>query len=437
MIISAVAVTVLWGAVLAQFPSQRNAPLRRAVWYTMVLLAAIGTLDLTAIGARLDTATGLPNAADVAQHVLAISAATLGWYCAEQVIGGPRRRTRLSGWVQTALPAATVAAMLVLFALSPARTHPTDTARYTDFPMQYAAHPEVFAYWLIFAVYLGTAFTLIAQLAWRYGRRAGRTPLGCGLVLIAAGMMAGLCYLGYGTAEVAARAAGVQGAFISTAPGIIQSLFGALIVLVAVGSLLPATRRCPLLRRLALYWSLRQLYPLWAGLCQAVPGIALDPVPVWAERIDPRDLQMRLYRRVIEIRDGYLALTPVAVPGIEDVVRAAAGRDRLGGRPAGAGPAGGAARRLRRLGLRRWPAAGQPRVPGRHRPGRRGTAAAHGGGALGHGVADGRADRAQPERCAQLKIINKASAGREQSSRPGSQRRESVRRGSDQGDQAG
>ncbi len=329
MIVSAFAVTVLWIAVLAQFPSHRNAPLRRAVWYTIALLAAIGTLDLPVIGARLDTATGLPNAADVAQHVLAITAATLGQYCAEQVIGG-RRRTRLSGWVQAALPAATVAAMLVLFALSPARTHPTDAARYTDFPMQYAAHPQAFAYWLIFAVYLGTAFTLIARMAWRYGRRAGRTPLGCGLVLIAAGMVAGLGYLGYGTAVVAARAAGVQGAFISTAPGIIQSLFGALIAAVAVGSLLPATGYCPLLRRLALYWSLRRLYPLWAGLCQAVPGIALDPVPVWADRLDPRDLQMRLYRRVIEIRDGYLALTPVAVPGIEDVVRAAAGRDRLG-----------------------------------------------------------------------------------------------------------
>ena len=94
MIISAFAVTVLWSAVLAQFPSNRNVPLRRAVRYTMVLLAAIGTLDLPAIGARLDTATGLPNLADVAQHVLAITAATLGRYCAEQVIGAPRLRPR-------------------------------------------------------------------------------------------------------------------------------------------------------------------------------------------------------------------------------------------------------------------------------------------------------------------------------------------------------
>jgi hypothetical protein len=329
MIISVVAVTVLWMVVLAQFPSQRNAPIRRAVWHTMLLLAAIGTLDVPAIGARLDSAVGLPNAADVAQHVLAIATATLGRHCAEQVIGTPPPRTRWSAAAQTALPAATVAALLVLFALSPARTHPTDAALYTDFPMQFAAHPGVIAYWLIFAAYLSTTFALIARLAWRYGRRAGRSPLGHGLLLLAAGMVAGLCYLGYGTAVVAARAAGVQGSFISTAPGVIQGLFGALIALVAVGCGLPATRHWAPVRQAALYRSLRRLYPLWAGLCQAVPGIALDPVPAWADRLDPRDLRMRLYRRVIEIRDGYMALTPVAVPGIEDLVRAATGEHRL------------------------------------------------------------------------------------------------------------
>jgi hypothetical protein len=329
MIISVLAVTVLWTTVWAQFPSHRNAPLRRAVWYTMVLLAAIGTLNLPAIGQRLDVATGLPNLADVVQHVLAVIAATLGRYCAEQILGAARPRTRWPSRLQAALPTATVATLLVLFVLSPARTHPTDTALYTDFPMQYATHPGVFAYWLIFAVYLGTTFTLIAQLAWRYGRRAGQTPLGCGLVLIAAGMVAGLGYLGVATGVVAAHAAGAHGRFIHTAPGYIQSLFGAMIVLVAVGSFLPASGYCPFIRRVAAYWSLRQLYPLWAGLCQAVPGIALDPVPDWADRIDPRDLQVRLYRRVIEIRDGYMALTPVDVPGIEDLVRDVSGPHEL------------------------------------------------------------------------------------------------------------
>jgi len=213
--------------------------------------------------------------------------------------------------------------------VSPARTRPTDIALYTDFPMQYAAHPEVIAYWAIFAAYLGTTFVIIARLGWRYGRTAGRSPLGSGLQLLAAGMVAGLTYLAYGSSVVAARAVGMQGPFIRTAADVIQALFGALIVLVAAGDVLPATQHWPLVRQAGFYRSLRRLYPLWAGLCQAVPGIALDPVPVWADRLDPRDLRMRLYRRVIEIRDGYMALSPVDVPGIEEMVRTAAGRRRL------------------------------------------------------------------------------------------------------------
>ncbi len=329
MTVSTVAVTLLWIAVLAQVPSQWRAPTRLAVWGTMLLLAAIGTLDLTAIGARLDAACGLPNVADLAQHLLAIIAATLARYSAVAIFGTPEQRARWSVVRNSAVAAGTVAALIALFAVSPARTRPTDIARYADFPMQYASHPEVIAYWAIFAAYLGTTFVIIARLAWRYGRRACRSSLGRGLQLLAAGMVAGLAYLGYGSSVVAARAAGVQGPFIRTAPGVIQSLFGALIVLVAAGGVLPATQHWPLVRQAGFYRSLRRLYPVWAALCQAVPGIALDPVPVWADRLDPRDLRMRLYRRVIEIRDGYMALYPVDVPGIEDTVRAAAGRHRL------------------------------------------------------------------------------------------------------------
>jgi hypothetical protein len=327
--VSTVAVTVLWIAVLAQVPSQWRGPARLAVWGTMLLLAAIGTLDLTAIGARLDAACGLPNIADLAQHLLAIIAATLARYSAVAIFGTPEQRARWRVVRNSAVAAGTVAALIALFAVSPARTRPTDIARYADFPMQYASHPEVVAYWAIFAAYLGTTFVIIARLAWRYGRRAGRSSLGRGLQLLAAGMVAGLAYLGYGSSVVAARAVGVQGPFIRTAPAVIQSLFGALIVLVAAGGVLPATQHWPLVRQAGLYRSLRRLYPVWAALCQAIPGIALDPVPVWADRLDPRDLRMRLYRRVIEIRDGYMALCPVDVPGIEDTVRAAAGRHRL------------------------------------------------------------------------------------------------------------
>jgi hypothetical protein len=326
---STVAVTLLWIAVFAQVPSQWHSPTRLAVWGTMLLLAAIGTLDLTAIGARLDAAFGLPNLADLTQHVLAIITTTLARYCAVAIFGTAKQRARWSAVRSSAVAACTIGALIGLFAVSPARTRPTNAALYADFPMQYAAHPAVIAYWAIFAAYLGTTFVIIARLAGRYGRTAGRSPLGSGLQLLAAGMVAGLTYLGYGTSVVVARAVGVQGPFIRTAPGVIQALFGALIVLVAAGGVLPATQHWPLVRQAGFYRSLRLLYPLWKGLCQAVPGIALDPVPAWADRLDPRDLRMRLYRRVIEIRDGYMALCPVDVPGIEETVRAAAGRRRL------------------------------------------------------------------------------------------------------------
>lgn len=227
------------------------------------------------------------------------------------------------------MAAGTIAALAALFAVSPARTSPTNTALYTDFPMQYASYPEVLAYWAIFVIYLAITFVIIGRLAWHYGRTAGRTPVGNGLRLLAAGMVAGLGYLGYGTAVVAARALGVQGSFISTAPSVIQVLFGALIVLVAVGGGLPAMQHWPVVRQARHYRSLRLLYPLWNGLCEAVPGIALNPVAGWADRLDPRDLRIRLYRRVIEIRDDYMALRPADVPGVEDAVHAAAGRQRL------------------------------------------------------------------------------------------------------------
>jgi hypothetical protein len=325
-------VVVLWIAVLAQFPSQRRVPIRRLVWYTMLLLCSIGTLDLPQVGSRLDHVLGVPNAADLTQHVLAIIAATLARYCTVSIFGSWGQRGRPSTARLTALPAAAIVAMVALFAASPARSHPIDAARYTDFPMQFAPNPAVLAYWLVFTAYLGATFAVFSRLAWRYGRAAGCTRVGSGLLLLAGGMGAGLGYLAYASAVVVARAAGVQGWFITTAPVVIQALFGTLLVLVAAGCVLPAAPHCPVIRRVVLYWSLRRLYPLWDGLCQAVPGIALDPVPAWADRLNPRDLRMRLYRRVIEIRDGYLALGPVDAPGIDDTVRAAAGRRPL--RPA-------------------------------------------------------------------------------------------------------
>ncbi|MBW1596155.1 MAB_1171c family putative transporter [Streptomyces sp. JJ38] len=72
------------------------------------------------------------------------------------------------------------------------------------------------------------------------------------------------------------------------------------------------------------YRSYRRLRPLWWALYRANPGIALEAPPTRLHEFVPgRDLEYRLYRRVIEIRDGQLALRPYMDP---DSVRAEARR---------------------------------------------------------------------------------------------------------------
>lgn len=74
-------------------------------------------------------------------------------------------------------------------------------------------------------------------------------------------------------------------------------------------------------RSLPTYRSLRRLYPLWMALYRATPEIALLPPPSrLADVLTLRDPTFRLYRRVIEIQDGRLALRPYADARVEDIV---------------------------------------------------------------------------------------------------------------------
>ena len=75
------------------------------------------------------------------------------------------------------------------------------------------------------------------------------------------------------------------------------------------------------------YRAHRKLYLLWSDLREITPEIALDPASSeFHDRLRLRDLDFRLYRRVIEIRDGRLALRPfldadVARQAREDALR--------------------------------------------------------------------------------------------------------------------
>jgi hypothetical protein len=83
--------------------------------------------------------------------------------------------------------------------------------------------------------------------------------------------------------------------------------------IVAVGSAATATsQRASELRDWRRdYVAHRHLYRLWADLVAAVPTVALDPATgQWQDASRIGDLHLRLYRRLIELRDAWLALRP-------------------------------------------------------------------------------------------------------------------------------
>jgi hypothetical protein len=61
----------------------------------------------------------------------------------------------------------------------------------------------------------------------------------------------------------------------------------------------------------------RRLEPLWRAVRRAAPHVVLEPPrSIRMDAWNPRNLDFRLYRRVIEIRDGVLALRPYFDPDV-------------------------------------------------------------------------------------------------------------------------
>ncbi len=92
-----------------------------------------------------------------------------------------------------------------------------------------------------------------------------------------------------------------------------------------------------LMQWLRQYVALRQLSPLWWDLYRTIPGIALDPpASRLADVLSVRDVHSRLYRRVLEIRDGLVKLQPYSHQAIVKRVlaRCAEGRNPADSPPA-------------------------------------------------------------------------------------------------------
>jgi hypothetical protein len=301
-------VLLAWTAVVFKLPAVRRNPHDpgpRAYWLGLVGVALTLTVLLPPVYLAVDRLTGVPNLARLLGHGLALAA---GWSVQAFLLllsypaatAWPRIRRR--GW---ALATALVA-MSTLFVLAPVDDETMEfTSRYADAPLI----PE---YWLLFLAYLGLTGVEVVRLSWHYAGLSDRPALRLGLRLTAVGALFGLGYITYEGSYVAMRRFG-----LGAPPGDLQAVTQALLAgaagLIVVGSTMPTWGPRIGLPRLwrwfSRYRASLRLRPLWLALCRSSPEIALVPPTAWVvEALTARDLDFRLYRRVIEIRDGRLML---------------------------------------------------------------------------------------------------------------------------------
>ncbi|GIH26573.1 hypothetical protein Aph01nite_48830 [Acrocarpospora phusangensis] len=309
---------VVWRGLLAR--RHPKDPARRDLWLVLVALALSLTLLTPAVYAFAGDVTGIPNLARLLGH---ISMLVVAWSAQEFLrrMSDAAARPRTWSARHAGILLAVIAAMVALFALA---ATPVDDFSWAS---RYAAHPWILEYWLVYLGYLAPAFAHMALLGWRYARVTTDAVLSLGLRLVAVGALGGLAYHVHRALSIAGQRLGFG--YLPPGEFAVDALLPlAANTLVLVGATMPAWGRwagvadaLDWLRRHRAYGRLR---PLWLALYTAVPQIALaPPAPALLDLLPRRDLRLRLYRRVVEIRDGRLALQPYLDPAVT-----AAARDR-------------------------------------------------------------------------------------------------------------
>lgn len=318
---------LLWAAVAYKFPSMARAwrdSGRRWLWFTLLFLAMAVTVLLPPVYVGIDVAVGRANLSRLLSNSLTLVSGWTVQALLAHLNRAPAQQTvRRTG----ILLAVAVAVMTGLFLTAPVYQEAL------DFPQRYATAPYVIEYRLVFLAYLGLAEVTVARLAWQYARVAPHASLRLGLRIVALGGVFGLLYVLDDGTYLSLRRLGF--AYPLHDPGTIEQVLVALAVAMgAIGATMPAwgsrvgiPRLC---RRVSRYRSLRRLYSFWISLRRSCPEIALLPAPSsLADAWDVRDVDFRLYRRVLEIRDGILALRPYVDPSIVETVVKECRRENL------------------------------------------------------------------------------------------------------------
>ncbi len=303
--------TVLaWIAVAYEAPFGRHRTRgqhHRAFWLGLLFLALSLTLLLPSISLRVDRLVGIANGTRLVAHALVLVAASaVQIYLLQLNYPDERGRWRIQRRISAL--AGAIALLVIFFVLAPVHHEAL------DFWGRYGSAPFMLPYRLVFVGYLGWALVTVVRLGWRYAGVTEHPATAAGLRLVAIGGVLGLAYCLHEVLRVVALSLKVSDPVLDSNMAT-QALIAMSVGLMVIGCTMPAWGPLvgipALVNWLRRHRAYRRLYPLWRDLYEVSPEIALlRPVPPMVDALTFRDLDFRLYRRVVEIRDGILALRP-------------------------------------------------------------------------------------------------------------------------------
>ncbi|GIG92145.1 MAB_1171c family putative transporter [Plantactinospora endophytica] len=270
----------------------------RAMVAAFVFSAVAFTLTVGPVYQPIDAALGVPNLTKLFIH----SSMVLFSVCVLHLLAFwqyPAPRARQRARVYWAVGLVVVAAMSALIVIAPVHDEYT-----IHFWKTHAGETLMLWYLVMFLVALSAGLLAIAYRSWRFAALTSELPwLRRGLRVTALGALIsfGYCVCRGGYLILTSVDIRVDPLVDIAQPfaSVGQMVFFAGLTMPSWG---PKTR----VDQLSAY---RALEPLWSALHDAFPEIALHS-PADGDSIAVGDVNYRLYRRMVEIWDGYLALRP-------------------------------------------------------------------------------------------------------------------------------
>jgi hypothetical protein len=319
---------IAWfGRLKALLKHARDA-VHRAECISFCAAAACLTLQLPSIREGVSGTLGVPHIGRLLGNLAGVYAAWAFSPCMIQLWGLSAKRggILISAWLMRA----TSTALILLFALAP---RPSNPRQYVATP--FTIDDQSLAYTLVYMAYLGAIVFQMLILSLRCERSVGRSPLTprrlrLQLHFQTGGWVAGVAFALHESAYALIRQQGLPYPPLNPA-AVSSGLLAAAVIGVAGGDV-----HAPW-HWLSQYRACRRLYPLWHLLREATPAIALTalftpPTSARADALALDDPGLRLFRRVVEIRDGIVALRPYRDRGVANQAAELCRRAGLGER---------------------------------------------------------------------------------------------------------